>query len=316
MTPHERSTVVKMLDKNLFHEGCDAFRIYSNVSFLHNISNHPKCNGCYEQVIHGPMLAPKGGPYNTALNSVPFNKAFKHVFDTGVYEDYNWTVKFDADAVWIPERLRGLLSMYQHDVPVLGGNTIEGCKLVYGPIEIMSKAAMSAYARARWKCTDSLESIEYDANFGEDVSLQRCMHISGARLAPMPLMLSWTTPGNCLGCEVAFHPFKAPEDWESCYDQLRKQGLGPITECEPRSFDSEYTDFLKNIAPKFGPGYVKNPDILVNEAKCNAMTREDAQSRFAEEAPYVMECEGNTTMGWTCNFLGAEGHGWRVDPHE
>lgn len=280
MAPKEAPTVVRMLDRGLFQQGCNAFRLYSNTSFLANVTDHPNCapHNCWEQAIQGSMEAPRGGVYNTTLNAGFFIATFNHIFKTGIYRKYDWTVKLDADAVWLPERLRGLVSLYSSDVPALGGNTHPECRTTYGPIEILTRPAMEAYASNVDVCQSTSESLDYISQYGEDLVLQRCLGLNDVRSYPMPLMLAWSVPGKCVGCEVAFHPFKSAKAWDACFEQLTAQAeqLGPIEQCAPRIMDDTMESYIRTVSSEMNSE--RDPFFLVDEMRCNSMLRNESQA--------------------------------------
>ena len=78
------------------------------------------------------------------------------------------------------------------------------------------------------------------------------MKMLGVGLAPMPLMISWTVPGHCTGCEVGFHPFKNRSVWEGCYFQAARErhAYGDITRCPPRKFGQAEVAWWESIAHK------------------------------------------------------------------
>jgi len=301
---NEVPLVRSMLDRDVFVQGSDTFRVYGNLSSMPGISDHAACVGCYEQAIEGSMSVPRGGVHGTRLNSAVFLRVFEHIFATDVWRQHQWTVKIDADAVWMPQRLRGLLSLYDSQAAVLGGNTNAGCSRVYGPIEILSHAAMEKYSRAPSLC----DSPTYNSMFGEDDTLMRCMNRINVSLAPMPLMLSWATVGHCSGCEVVFHPFKTSEEWEACHTQLTAdaEAQGPIDQCAPRVFDDQHVQYLESIAAEIDP--LITPAGFVNWTRCNAMTRERSLERFAQFTTRYESCEhrAGRGSGFNCTVVGGQ----------
>jgi len=246
----ERDNVVHMLDHDLFGRGCDAFRLYSNRSRLSGVSDHPNCapHRCLEPAINGSMDGRKPTWKSTveklldevAARSVPiFKQVWAHIFATRMHLECEWTLKVEADVVWMPSRLRALLSLYDSSVATLGGNVMPNCSSMIGPMEVLSRPALVTMDTRRevgWGDGDLL-----DGRMGEDWWLWRTMRLLGVPQTPMPLMLrdNPDRPGGpvCEGCEVGFTPLKSSADWTACYAQLEAKAaeVGPLQHCPPRS---------------------------------------------------------------------------------
>ena len=106
------------LDAGVYQRGCDQWRIYSNVSRLANVSDHSSCDSCVEEAVTGPVDVPRGGYADTPLNTPVFQRVWRHIFNSRAYECCAWTIKFDADAVFMPQRLRMYLALFPAETPL------------------------------------------------------------------------------------------------------------------------------------------------------------------------------------------------------
>ena len=106
------------LDAGVYQRGCDQWRIYSNVSRLANVSDHSSCDSCVEEAVTGPLDVPRGGYADTPLNTPVFQRVWRHIFNSRAYECCAWTIKFDADAVFMPQRLRMYLALFPAETPL------------------------------------------------------------------------------------------------------------------------------------------------------------------------------------------------------
>jgi len=175
-----------------------------------------------------------GSWVNTGLFSQVWKKITKHVYT-------DWTVKVDADAVFIPNRLRSWLGgqLVPHD-----GIYLENCKYVdygyFGNLEVFSKAAFTtllanidlckASTEINWKV--GVKNGKYGP-MGEDLFAQTCLDMKGVRRVEA---FDITTDGACPAdrphdqqknkkwkpncaetSTAAMHPFKKTEEWFQCW---------------------------------------------------------------------------------------------------
>ena len=98
-----------------------------------------------------------------------------------MWESNNWSVNVDADAVFLPMRLRQKLS----DVEMPDkGVYLENCKYVkfgfFGNLEVTSKTAFATLLENLDNCMSSLNHLGKDEDYGgeewcEDLFAHRCM---------------------------------------------------------------------------------------------------------------------------------------------
>jgi len=162
------------------------------------------------------------------------------------WQQYDYTVKVDADTVFIPHRLQNWLTGRG---VTANGVYYTNCKGVqyafWGSIEVMSQQAVRTYTdnldechTAEAQCANTGCDWEYGP-WGEDVFSQKCMdrHLvsqveafdlvfDGLCPADRPQdekkNKKWKpSPADCKAShQPALHPFKKPTDWFACYGAI------------------------------------------------------------------------------------------------
>jgi len=194
--------------------GCDATAVYSNRTI----------KGIETTIVEKDLTVHPGGDSYTLLNSWVFIAIFKKVIDDGWHTKYDWVVKIDPDAVFFPDRLRDVVREHA------SAGYIQNCKFgLHGPIEVISKAAMTALAAdydasddkmAPKKCVEGL----HFGQWGEDFFLSQCFHkiLGVTRELDETLMCEahcecpdwfWCQNGTK---RVTFHPFKQVDLYKQC----------------------------------------------------------------------------------------------------
>merc|ERR1711879_985322 len=121
----------------------------------------------------------------TWVNSPMFIQAWKAIRTEGVWASHDWTVKVDADAVFLPMRLRTKLSSQK---VTSSGIYLENCKYVnfgfFGNLEVISHQGFSTFLANIEDCTKALNWKGKDKDtgteaWGEDLFMQRCMDLHG-----------------------------------------------------------------------------------------------------------------------------------------
>jgi len=171
----------------------------------------------------------------TAANTEQFMKVWEGVKNSGMIYNADWTVKVDADCVFLPWKLRPKLAAHNGDnVFVRNCNAWPGqpkFPCMFGALEILSQSAASAFADHKDEC----RNLPAD-KWAEDLFITKCLEQLGAK--PIDDMSVLTDgmcsqsmappkerppPDNCQQDWVAaFHPFKDIGAWETCFDQALK----------------------------------------------------------------------------------------------
>jgi len=216
---YEPGLLMAQLGSGLGVFACDGYAVFSNrtvrLDFLANadppVQTFP---------VSGPLYAPLGGKYHTALNTNVFIRVWKAVIRQGAFRLYDWTVKVDPDAVFLPERLRGLLrrpplAARQGDGPE-EAVYLNNCKFgLHGPLEVLSRDAVLALIRGLPRC----EHLRVQP-WGEDWFVDHCLQHLRVRRVDMFNLLSEEHCGQhpfpCKAASVAFHPFKDVSGYLRC----------------------------------------------------------------------------------------------------
>eukprot|EP00439_Symbiodinium_sp_Y106_P017869 s5950_g2.t1 len=184
----------KEKSKGLF--ACPSFAVFGTVKIPPVTKVIP---GLQTQVAYG-------GKWKTAMNTQVFAQVWKEVQQMPEVAAHAWTVKLDADTVFLPHRLGPLLPASPPSSYLQNCN--EG---LHGPIEVISREALKAI---QW---DVCGAIAY-----EDFWLESCLRRAGASAIPAwPKLLHERgcqprLSGPCGSSSVAFHPKKSPSEWWSC----------------------------------------------------------------------------------------------------
>lgn len=156
----------------------------------------------------------------TLVNTAVFLQVFKWVQEDRLYLSYDWTIKVDADCVFLPERLRGHIWGLRPppDTAIyLKNNNLEGTgnQGFLGAVEVFSKKAMQIYMDNADDCGQFL-----GVNSGEDGFFKGCMDALGVGFMMDGGMFkpNYDTATCTNGMYAAYHPIKFPTHWQRCWD--------------------------------------------------------------------------------------------------
>lgn len=182
----------------------------------------------------------------TWVNWAIFHQVWKGVRQLGKWEGKSWTVKVDADAVFLPSRLQGWLSGARAGESP-HGIYFENCRNVqygfFGNLEVLSKEATTVLTKYLEDCHDVFAPCAYEGcdwkwgPWGEDVYVQRCldrhyvdkveafdMTLDGACESDRPEGEKKNKKWHAEDCSqvttAAVHPFKTPEAYFRCLGQI------------------------------------------------------------------------------------------------
>merc|ERR1712038_359810 len=166
----------------------------------------------------------------SVVNTAVFQNVMQVVQEDGIYLMYDWTVKADADCVFLPDRLRSHLWGLRPpaNVPIyVKNNNLEGLGNdgFLGAIEVFSRKAMQIFMDNAQDCGHYLGT-----NSGEDGFFKGCMDALGIGFVWDQSMFKPNfDPATCTHGEyAAYHPIKYPSHWQRCWDiatQKMCQGL-------------------------------------------------------------------------------------------
>jgi len=157
----------------------------------------------------------------TLTNTDVFIDVWNHMMESGKFMKNDWTVKVDADAVLLPDRLKSHLAGLRPPagMPIyIKNNAMDpgmGNDGFLGAIEVFSKQAVQIYRDNHEGCHKSLGT-----NAGEDGFFKGCMDALGVGfMVDAQLFNPDKSAGACnLGQRAGFHPLKTVNDWKCCLD--------------------------------------------------------------------------------------------------
>jgi hypothetical protein len=183
-------------------------------------------------------------------NTPVFQKVWDKVFELGRWQDYEWTIKLDVDAVPLPLRLHNYLRHRPYrtlhwDPKVKGEKLPYKAEYLYnarhdmyrnflhGPAEAVSLGAMKIFARGHARCKKKIPAM----SFGEDFYLNKCLELLGipaVKASEVPLLYDTYEWGEvaqktCFAQKVdgkfqyfaVYHAHKNIEDWLDCYAEAK-----------------------------------------------------------------------------------------------
>jgi len=182
----------------------------------------------------------------TWVNWGIFYSVWEKIKAQGKGQSTFWTVKADADAVFIPQRLRQYIIDHNlKDTP--HGMYLENCKNVqygyFGNLEVISKTGVKALLDNLEECHEAFAPCANDGcdwkygPWGEDVFIQRCMdhHYvdkvqafdltkDGACEADRPTEhkknKKWKAPDCTVEGAASIHPYKKPPEYFKCMGEI------------------------------------------------------------------------------------------------
>eukprot|EP00931_Biecheleriopsis_adriatica_P080704 TRINITY_DN5404_c0_g2_i4.p1 TRINITY_DN5404_c0_g2~~TRINITY_DN5404_c0_g2_i4.p1 ORF type:complete len:476 (+),score=85.86 TRINITY_DN5404_c0_g2_i4:44-1429(+) len=172
------------------------------------------------RVLKKDLHCPFNPSTGTAENTFVFKALWQKVMEDGMWRYHDWTVKADPDTVLFPFRLKLMLT---EKTPALFGRKLKGTWVrncwhgLHGPIEIMSKNAVSTFNESGYNCPAwPLQEDNYLENCMGVLQIPRldAFNILAERNCERPYY--WT----CQGSFAAFHPFKEKDAWKKCWDTV------------------------------------------------------------------------------------------------
>mmetsp|Transcript_1631 Transcript_1631/g.3978 ORF Transcript_1631/g.3978 Transcript_1631/m.3978 type:complete len:268 (-) Transcript_1631:126-929(-) len=186
--------------------------------------NHASIYACDDHDVYMSEYTQKAAwdtKASTLVNTGVFIKIWRQVHSNGKYLKYDWTVKVDADCVFVPQRMKDHIWSIKppaNTAIYLKNNFEDPATSNYnflGAVEVFSKRAMSVYFDNQEGCIKSFAGPS-----GEDGYLKNCMDALGVCfMLDGNIFHPESNPATCKeGKRVAFHPIKNPKDWQCCWD--------------------------------------------------------------------------------------------------
>jgi len=176
----------------------------------------------------------------TSPNAPIFVEAWQKVAEDGRWNDHDWTIKSDPDAVLLPDRLRQHLLPDQqpenpypppYDTPKSKGQFVTNCDkmagwgkgwgdgwpMMYGSLEIISHDALALYYE------EHEGTCQGPGGLGEDAYMGLCLRALGVGELFMRQGDNVCAGGACDDKSFSsYHPYKDVGSWFSCYDQATR----------------------------------------------------------------------------------------------
>jgi len=164
------------------------------------------------------------GEWKSIKNTDVFVDVWRKVQAEGLWEQHDWTVKVDTDAVFFPERLKMHLQGSKADPqqPVYFHNIDFKFKFM-GALEVLNTEAVRLFLKDIDQCAEHIGN-----NGGEDIFTMSCLDAIGASYMEDFSLLDdkYSDPADFNlfdvdRCDndaiVAFHPYKAVNSWRGCH---------------------------------------------------------------------------------------------------
>jgi len=195
---------------------CDEYGVFSNrrLELAPFVVTH---------VVNSTLKCQMGGEFGTALNTGIFLAVWASVIDTGRFLYHDWTVKVDADSVFLPSRLRLIVQDHKEEER---GVYLNNCQYgLHGPLEVLSRNAVRRWALGASTCVRHFWKLcSGPCGWGEDMFLDQCLErkLGVRRKDDLRQLLEahCSPPSDWDSCReptaAAFHPFKTQEGWKRC----------------------------------------------------------------------------------------------------
>mmetsp|Transcript_52415 Transcript_52415/g.168970 ORF Transcript_52415/g.168970 Transcript_52415/m.168970 type:complete len:392 (+) Transcript_52415:158-1333(+) len=166
----------------------------------------------------------KTGDWQSVVNTGIFLSVWQQIKEEGTYKRFDWIVKVDLDAVFLPERLRmHLISLRAPANSAVYLQNIDFHFHFQGALEVISSRAVDIFVNNAQDCATNI-----GLNGGEDFFTMQCLDALGvAHMTDYSLLYDKYSQGpgwnlfdidNCTNQGlVAMHPFKAVNSWLGCW---------------------------------------------------------------------------------------------------
>jgi len=240
---HELELLEEQFSRKVSLFACESYAVYSDVDAdigggLRTI----KVND-----VENNFHVVKRKTQHTWVNTGLFKQVWKDMkvrWNEGL-NSADWVVKVDADAVFVPQRLRNVLAQ---QADTYTGVYLENCKGVeygyFGNLEVTSKKAFQLLIDNLDSCSQKIDWVKGTkwGPIGEDLFAQMCMDWQGvAKVSNFEV----TTDGACPSTRKkygqkdnkkwkppcgelktpALHPFKKPNEYFQCLDATMALGV-------------------------------------------------------------------------------------------
>jgi len=168
----------------------------------------------------------------TAGNAKLFINCWNAIVKDGRWKRHAWIIKVDPDAVIVADRVRGHLRSHTlENVYVVNCNKFPespNFPMMYGSVEIFSFLAIDTFAKKSESCIKDMGSML--GMWGEDYYMTHCLdHIGVGRISDFGSVGDNVCLGGSCGDQFfsAFHPYKSPDAWQQCWDEVHGRAPPP-----------------------------------------------------------------------------------------
>jgi len=150
-------------------------------------------------------------------NIQSFIQAWKKVKDDGRYKNNDWTIKVDADAVFLPDHFRKKVQ-WIYKTPQGAALYMRNTHYKFmflGALEVLTREGTEVFLERSWECEAKLGQ-----QGGEDYWLQQCLEGLGLNFQTDTTLLhdKYAEDENCADPNgVAHHFFKKIDAWDVCW---------------------------------------------------------------------------------------------------
>lgn len=203
---------------------CNKFDVFSLTKEL--LGDGPD-GEVYTTIVPGPgavvkQISRDGAPPTRVIVNAPlFSRIWDQVNKLERFFDADWIVKADADAVFLPERLRPHLAWknINRDALVWFKNCqATSWSTLQGPLEVFSHGAIDSFFKNKWKC-----SMDESTNGAEDWFMAHCLEAQGIQGTVDTELLNDNYCHNDIqvcdcswGDRSAYHPCKDVPSYLNC----------------------------------------------------------------------------------------------------
>mmetsp|Transcript_56609 Transcript_56609/g.131975 ORF Transcript_56609/g.131975 Transcript_56609/m.131975 type:complete len:721 (-) Transcript_56609:215-2377(-) len=218
-TGYEPGLVKSQVQRKASIFACEGFQVFSSDGGSAELGDGPRGPVIATQI---PRVDDGTGSWGSWLNTRTFMNAWDVILSEGRFAEYDWVVKVDPDAVFLPSRLRALL--LPHTGPQKPASYVENCDqpphiAMQGSLEVFSYKAVQLYGDQKVRCM----ALPWQG-WGEDLYMQKCMETLGVQAVQKFDIMSDV---NCveLPCSdtsrVSFHPYKDADSYWDCWGVTR-----------------------------------------------------------------------------------------------
>merc|ERR1739844_89276 len=189
----------------------------------------------------------------TWINTGMFTQIWKKIAEAGEYQNADWVMKLDADAIFIANRMRVWLK--QNELVPPAGIYLENCKYVdygyFGNLEVYSTQAFSTLVQNIDSCKQTLnwkvgvKDGKYGP-MGEDLFAQSCLDSVGIRRKEA---CDITTDGAC--------PANRPKAERRTRSGSQIAHMRPLQRCTPSRRHRSGSSATKPPQPPSGHNWTR-----------------------------------------------------------